>query len=129
MSSLVEEELAAYRAEGGAKISAGGPPYHAAGRATAQSMALALHELVTNAAKYGALSLNAGQVHLAWNLTDSALTLSWQESGGPPTEPPTSPGFGTRIISASIEGNSADKRILIGAAMAFTAHYPSLETI
>ena len=64
MRGLVEEELAAYRVDGGAKISAGGPNVSLQ-PATAQSLALALHELVTNAAKYGALSSNAGQVHLA----------------------------------------------------------------
>ena len=51
--------------------------------ATAQTLALALHELVTNAAKYGALSSSSGQVHLNWELTPERLELRWTESGGP----------------------------------------------
>jgi CheY-like chemotaxis protein len=72
--------------------------------AAAQTLALVLHELVTNAAKYGALSSSTGRVHLSWELTDGSLGLQWTESGGPATEAPTSPGFGTRIIVAGIEG-------------------------
>ena len=79
--------------------------------AAAQSLALALHELVTNAAKYGALSSMSGRVHLAWELNPGTLVLRWTESGGPPTQPPSSPGFGTRIITASIEGQLAGQTV------------------
>jgi len=103
MKGLVEEELAAYRSEDGAKIATSGPNVSLQ-PAAAQSIALALHELVTNAAKYGALSSNAGRVHLSWELIDGSLGLQWIESGGPATQAPTSPGFGTRIIVAGIEG-------------------------
>ena len=79
--------------------------------AAAQSLALALHELVTNAAKYGALSSMSGRVHLAWELNPGTLVLQWTESGGPPTQAPSSPGFGTRIITASIEGQLAGQTV------------------
>ena len=79
--------------------------------AAAQSLALALHELVTNAAKYGALSSMSGRVHLGWELNPGTLVLKWTETGGPPTQTPTSPGFGTRIITASIEGQLAGKAL------------------
>ena len=79
--------------------------------AAAQSLALALHELVTNAAKYGALSSMSGRVHLAWELNPGTLVLRWTESGGPPTQSPSSPGFGTRIITASIEGQLAGQTV------------------
>ena len=62
-----------------------------------------LHELATNAAKYGALSSDSGQLKLSWTLKDGKLGLDWSESGGPITKPPSAEGFGTRIIMASIE--------------------------
>jgi CheY-like chemotaxis protein len=62
-----------------------------------------LHELATNAAKYGALSVPAGRVRLAWELRPGTLALHWSESGGPAVVAPTTKGYGTRVISASIE--------------------------
>lgn len=69
------------------------------------SMALALHELATNAIKYGALSTPAGSVDLCWRITDGAvagLTLEWRESGGPPVALPTRRGFGTTLIERTL---------------------------
>jgi PAS domain S-box-containing protein len=106
LRGLVEEELAPYRTNEGSKIVATGPNVLLQ-PAAAQSLALALHELVTNAAKYGALSSMAGQVQLDWQLDGTTLRLEWIESGGPPATSPSSPGFGTRIIIASIEGQLA----------------------
>jgi CheY-like chemotaxis protein len=79
--------------------------------ATAQTLALALHELATNAAKYGPLSVPAGCVELSWEVRPGYLVLEWMETGGPPVEAPRTKGYGTRIIGASIE------RQLGGAAM------------
>jgi PAS domain S-box-containing protein len=110
MRGLVEEELAPYRTGETAKIETSGPNVSLQ-PAAAQSLALALHELVTNAAKYGALSSTSGRVHLAWELNPGTLVLKWTESGGPPTLPPSSPGFGTRIITASIEGQLAGQTV------------------
>jgi len=70
---------------------------------TAQSLAVALHELVTNAAKYGALSRPGGRVALLWELGPEGLALAWSEEGGPAASPPTRRGFGTRVIAASVE--------------------------
>lgn len=70
------------------------------------SLTLALHELETNAIKYGALSVPDGRVALAWSLVGSEnepkLWLQWCEHGGPPVSPPTRQGFGTRLISSAI---------------------------
>ena len=72
--------------------------------ATAQTLALALHELVTNSAKYGALSAVSGRVSVHWELQDDdTLMLAWEEIGGPVVHKPTSRGFGTRSVIASIE--------------------------
>jgi len=71
--------------------------------ATAQTLALALHELVTNSAKYGALSTLSGRLSIGWEIEGDFLMLTWQETGGPVVCKPTSRGFGTRSVIASIE--------------------------
>jgi PAS domain S-box-containing protein len=64
----------------------------------ALALSLALHELATNATKYGALSSPEGRVTVQWGVQESMLHLDWQESGGPPVEPPTQNGLGTRLL-------------------------------
>jgi two-component sensor histidine kinase len=65
----------------------------------AQAIAISLHELATNAAKYGSLSTSGGHVEIAWSDgTDGRLSLRWIESGGPSVKPPTHRGFGTRVM-------------------------------
>jgi PAS domain S-box-containing protein len=99
---IVDEELAPYRTDGADRIVIGGPPAMLL-PATAQAVALALHELATNAAKYGGLSTPGGRLKLVWSLEDKALELDWVESGGPPATAPTSLGFGLTIVRSSIE--------------------------
>ena len=69
----------------------------------AQGLALALHELATNAAKHGALSSMAGKVSLTWELRPDLLVLRWIETGGPRIAPPAARSFGLKVIRASIE--------------------------
>jgi PAS domain S-box-containing protein len=69
---------------------------------TAVSLALAVHELATNAGKYGALSETAGRVEIRWRVEDGRLRLVWREQGGPPVEPPARRGFGTRMIERGL---------------------------
>jgi PAS domain S-box-containing protein len=73
---------------------------------TAIAMALAFHELATNAAKYGALSAPEGKVLIAWNVGETpggrALRLTWRETGGPPVQAPVRNGFGTRLIQRGL---------------------------
>jgi PAS domain S-box-containing protein len=64
----------------------------------ALALSLALHELATNATKYGALSIPEGRVTLQWDAQEGMLQLDWEESGGPPVAPPTQKGFGTRLL-------------------------------
>jgi two-component sensor histidine kinase len=74
---------------------------------TAQAIAVALHELATNAAKYGALSDGEGRVEVAWSCaTDGQLTIRWTEKGGPLVTTPTRQGFGTRIVGRIIREQS-----------------------
>jgi two-component sensor histidine kinase len=63
-----------------------------------------LHELATNAAKYGSLSVPKGQVEVTWScVADGRLILRWTESGGPPAKKPTHEGFGTSVIKRMIK--------------------------
>jgi two-component sensor histidine kinase/CheY-like chemotaxis protein len=97
---LVDEELAPY--SDGNQIALSGPEIHLQ-PATAQTLALALHELVTNSAKYGALSTQEGRLSIIWENETGPLRLAWEETGGPQVETPTSRGFGTQSVIASIE--------------------------
>jgi two-component sensor histidine kinase len=73
---------------------------------TAQTLSVALHELATNAAKYGALSVSEGRVHVQWSCSaNDRLVLRWAEMGGPLVKPPTHEGFGTRVMKGMIEGH------------------------
>lgn len=74
---------------------------------TALSLALAFHELVTNAFKYGALSTPDGQVALTWKLDDAAVRLVWRESGGPPVTAPERRGFGSRLLEQALAADLA----------------------
>ena len=75
------------------------------GSRSAMALALVLHELATNAVKYGALSVSEGQVVVAWDMAEEGgearLRFHWQEVGGPPVTAPTRQGFGTRLIERS----------------------------
>lgn len=65
----------------------------------AQTLGMALHELATNAGKYGALSNATGRVDVAWSITDAGrFAISWTETGGPPVQTPTRTGFGTSVL-------------------------------
>ena len=100
LGTLVGEELAPYRT--GDKVHCGGPDISLQ-PATAQGLALALHELATNAAKHGALSSPSGKVSLEWGLDSNALMLHWMENGGPAVAEPSSRSFGLKVVVASIE--------------------------
>jgi two-component sensor histidine kinase len=70
-----------------------------------------LHELVTNSAKYGALSTLSGRVSIKWEIEEDFLMLAWEENGGPMVHKPTSKGFGTRSLIASIESQLGGKAL------------------
>ncbi|HZZ24656.1 MAG TPA: sensor histidine kinase [Roseiarcus sp.] len=66
---------------------------------------MALHELATNAAKYGALSCHDGRIEIHWRISPSpkrTFELTWSESGGPPVIPPSHEGFGSRLIKGAL---------------------------
>ena len=101
ITRLVDEELAPYAVSGQIKVSGTELQLEPA---TAQTLALAFHELVTNSAKYGALSAAPGRLSVQWEIQhDDMLMLTWEEIGGPLVHKPASRGFGTRSVIASIE--------------------------
>lgn len=69
---------------------------------TAVAFAMALHELATNAVKYGALSVDAGRVAVSWTLDEARLRVEWRERNGPPVTPPTRRGFGTMMLERAL---------------------------
>lgn len=101
IARLVSEELAPYRSTEG-RVTMSGPSVFLSSE-KAQNLALALHELATNSAKYGALSARKGLLKVTWECSNDELTLHWDESGGPAVETPVSQGFGTKIMNASIK--------------------------
>jgi PAS domain S-box-containing protein len=102
LHSLVTQELLPYRGERESRVRIDGPTVMLE-PSTAQTVAISLHELATNAAKYGSLSAVDGRVDISWSRTaEGRLNLRWIESGGPPATPPTHRGFGTRVIENMI---------------------------
>jgi two-component sensor histidine kinase len=69
---------------------------------SAVAISIALHELGTNAVKYGALSSERGSVAVRWTINNGRFRLTWEEIGGPPVHPPTGKGFGSRMIERGL---------------------------
>jgi two-component sensor histidine kinase len=104
LHSLVTQELSPYGKDGEARVRSDGPNVLLEPQ-MAQTIAVTLHELATNAAKYGALSTAKGHVQVGWSLgLDGRIILRWAEIGGPPVKPPTRQGFGTRVMRGLIQG-------------------------
>jgi PAS domain S-box-containing protein len=107
LAAIIREELAPFVGARAERVTIDGAQLNLRPDA-AQTLALVFHELATNAAKYGALSTEAGQLRVHWTL-DSAVSqtaqwnASWVEAGGPPVVAPTRRGFGSTIIQAGVE--------------------------
>lgn len=102
---LVVEELLAYDAREGEQMRVSGPKIRFQPKA-AESFALAIHELATNALKYGALSQPSGRIDVSWRIDDSTqpaqLMFEWRERGGPEVSPPPRKGFGTELLERTL---------------------------
>lgn len=86
-----------------------GPDFQVSSRA-AVALSLMLHELATNAVKYGALSTPSGRILMQWHVERDHLHFTWQESGGPPVKQPARTGFGSRLIDMGLGGRSEVRR-------------------
>jgi two-component sensor histidine kinase len=103
LSHIAAQELAPYVGQGEARARIDGP-YVLLAPNTAQAIAVILHELATNAAKYGALSMAKGRVEVKWSLPENdQLILTWTEKGGPAVQQPSHEGFGTRMMKQMIK--------------------------
>jgi two-component sensor histidine kinase len=103
---IVMAGLAPYHDQGAGRITISGEPVRFDPK-SALTFAMICHELTTNAAKYGALSLPAGHLSVAWktrkNGSGRVLDFSWRETGGPPVDPPTRRGFGTLLVERGVQ--------------------------
>lgn len=106
LRSLVEAQLSPFLGRGTDRLVVGGPDIFLS-QTAAQSVGMALHELATNAGKYGALSDGAGKVLIEWAVEHGKgapdFCFSWREVDGPPVTQPTRTGFGTRMIAMMTE--------------------------
>jgi PAS domain S-box-containing protein len=105
LSTIATQELAPYSEKNQRRVRINGPPVFLEPD-VAQTIAMTLHELATNAAKYGALAVPDGQLELNWRDADGQLHLRWTESSGPKVQEPTHKGFGGRIIEQMIAQRS-----------------------
>jgi len=97
-----------------ARFAASGPEVQLSPQG-ALHIALIVHELGTNANKYGALSTPAGRIAVSWQVEDGLLHLRWEERGGPPVKAPSKRGFGTTLIERSVRAEGGSAHIAYGA--------------
>jgi two-component sensor histidine kinase len=105
LREIVAQAIEPYRRSDAGRFKTEGPDIRLAPR-TALALAMAFHELGTNAAKYGALSNESGRVEIKWSVSEDTeaphLRLRWTEKGGPPVGKPAHRGFGSRLIERSL---------------------------
>jgi two-component sensor histidine kinase len=104
LSSVIAMIVAPYNGDGLSRIKASGPDV-SVNRTSATTIALCLHELTTNAIKYGALSQKDGSVEVVWSVSDEAspvFSLDWVETGGPVVIEPTRQGYGTKYVRSAM---------------------------
>ena len=106
-ADILHNELDPFDDGGEGRIRLDGPGLEIASR-LAVSLGMAIHELTTNAAKYGALSVYGGKVNVSWQVVTKAarrvLEFDWEESGGPAVAPPARQGFGSRLLDFVLPG-------------------------
>lgn len=129
LNDMLATEIEAYFGENAERYRLQGPRVRLDPQAFS-TMALVFHELVTNSAKYGALSDSRGEVNVAWDFDDTgSLKIDWSENGGPAVKAPTRRGFGSTIIERSIpfelQGEASIDYALTGVRAAFLVpgHY------
>ncbi|WP_239016843.1 HWE histidine kinase domain-containing protein [Sphingomonas ginkgonis] len=113
LSGLISLELEQYAQENGDRIDLAGPPLTLSSKASL-AVSLAVHELSTNAAKYGSLSVPDGKVAVSWSVQPGGgVVIEWKESGGPTVLTPNRRGFGSSLIGRALEletGGSSELR-------------------
>ncbi|MBV8801311.1 MAG: PAS domain-containing protein [Alphaproteobacteria bacterium] len=111
LRAVAEKALAPFVNGENPRVRLQGPPVFV-GESAAANLALVLHELATNATKYGALSGASGAVCLQWSVAEPEgarrVALEWRETAGPEVKPPTRQGYGTRVIRNALRGSDTD---------------------
>jgi len=112
LRAVANTALAPFVSSSASRLDVQGPRV-SVGENAAGNLALALHELATNATKYGALSKPGGSVALSWNVESApgggrSVALDWRERGGPRVMPPTREGYGSRVIKNALRGSDSD---------------------
>ncbi len=111
IAEVVADGLMAHGGEHAECFEISGPPAWIDAQ-SALSLAMAFHELGTNAVKYGAMSVPEGRVAISWDIETDAdrtmLSLCWKESGGPPVVPPSRAGFGSRLVKEAFSHAGRD---------------------
>ena len=124
-AEILKSELDAFDDKAG-RVSLSGPPVAIATR-LAVALGMTVHELTTNAAKHGALSVYGGKVEATWRVTIEAkrrvLSFDWVESGGPPVTAPARAGFGTRLLEVVLPGQVQAKTRIEYAPAGVRVHY------
>jgi two-component sensor histidine kinase/CheY-like chemotaxis protein len=108
LRKLVFDELAPYEKARSDLISIEGPAITLL-PATAQSVALTLHELATNSVKYGSLSSKSGKLAVRWAEEQNTIVIDWDERDGPPVQAPKVKGFGIKVVTATVESQLQGK--------------------
>ncbi len=108
LDDLVRSQLSHFADLIGGRITLSGPAVSIS-QAASQTIGMALHELATNAAKYGALSNESGSIAIEWDIqangaAEPQFMMSWVERGGPPVAKPQRRGFGSKVTSTMVEG-------------------------
>lgn len=111
ISDIVELTFAPYRSRGVERIVTEGPDLILT-REAGTTLALCLHELTTNAIKYGALSIPTGRVKFRWAVDGDTMSVEWKESGGPPLIEPRHAGYGTRYLQSALSSLFANPAII-----------------
>ena len=114
VTDLISSQLSHLTDMTGTRVSFTGPSAYLSINA-AQGIGMALHELATNAAKYGALSNDTGLLQIRWSFSQSlppSFSMEWQEKGGPPVEAPKRRGFGSMVIGRMVEAATGGKVLI-----------------
>ncbi|HEV7345622.1 MAG TPA: PAS domain-containing protein [Devosia sp.] len=123
VATLFEAVLAPYGNSTTDRIELVGDPAVRVPPKVATGLAMAAHELATNAAKYGSLSWDTGRVTLHWQLSAGTLRLRWTERDGPPVPAERTPGFGTRLLERGLFTGSAERATLTFAPTGLVAEF------
>jgi PAS domain S-box-containing protein len=121
IEDLVSTQLAFFADLIGSRVAVRGPRLRL-NAAAAQAIGLALHELATNAGKYGALSTERGRIDIGWEANDDIFTMSWIERDGPAVSAPNRRGFGITVMEAMVERSVSGRVNLEYAPSGMTWH-------